>query len=121
LRGRVGRGAEESFCILMTKYEISGDARTRMETMVRTSDGFEIAETDLRLRGPGDMSGTQQSGILDFKIADISRDSQLLQYTRGIAEELLNADPELNLPENVPVLSELNRIKRANPYWGRIS
>jgi ATP-dependent DNA helicase RecG len=121
LRGRVGRGAEESFCILMTKYEISGDARTRMETMVRTSDGFEIAETDLRLRGPGDMSGTQQSGILDFKIADISRDSQLLQYTRGIAEELLHNDSELIQPENVPLLSELNRIKRAKPYWGRIS
>jgi len=121
LRGRVGRGAEESFCILMTKYELSGDARTRMETMVRTSDGFEIAETDLRLRGPGDMSGTQQSGILDFKIADISRDSQLLQFTRGIAEDLLQADPELTLPENAPILSELTRIKRAKPYWGRIS
>jgi len=121
LRGRVGRGAEESFCILMTRYELSGDARTRMETMVKTSDGFEIAETDLRLRGPGDLSGTQQSGILDFKIADISRDSQLLQYTRSIAEELLHTDPELALPENVPILSELNRIKRAKPYWGRIS
>jgi ATP-dependent DNA helicase RecG len=121
LRGRVGRGAEESFCILMTKHEISGDARTRMETMVRTTDGFEIAETDLRLRGPGDMAGTQQSGILDFKIADISRDAQLLQYTRGIAEELLLKDAELTQPENMPVLSELNRIKRLKPYWGRIS
>ncbi|MFI5163971.1 MAG: ATP-dependent DNA helicase RecG [Bacteroidia bacterium] len=121
LRGRVGRGAEESFCILMTDYKISGDARTRMETMVRTTDGFEIAETDLRLRGPGDMAGTQQSGILDFKIADISRDAQLLQYTRGIAEELLQTDPELTKPENAPMLIELNRIKKAKPYWGRIS
>ncbi|MBI4945891.1 MAG: ATP-dependent DNA helicase RecG [Bacteroidetes bacterium] len=121
LRGRVGRGAEESFCILMTDYKISGDACTRMETMVRTTDGFEIAETDLRLRGPGDMSGTQQSGILDFKIADISKDAQLLQYTRGIAEELLKTDSELINPENVPILSELNRIKKAKPYWGRIS
>jgi ATP-dependent DNA helicase RecG len=73
------------------------------------------------LRGPGDLSGTQQSGILDFKIADISRDSQLLQYTRGIAEELLHNDSDLSQPENVPILSELNRIKRAKPYWGRIS
>ena len=121
LRGRVGRGAEESFCILMTKHELSSDARTRMETMVRTTDGFEIAETDLRLRGPGDMAGTQQSGGLDFKIADIVRDSQLLQYTRGIAEELLHDDPEIANPENVPILSELNRIKRLKPYWGRIS
>ncbi|TAL62920.1 MAG: ATP-dependent DNA helicase RecG, partial [Bacteroidetes bacterium] len=121
LRGRVGRGAEESFCILMTKYELSSDARIRMDTMVRTTDGFEIAETDLRLRGPGDMAGTQQSGILDFKIADISRDSQLLQYTRGIAGELLQNDPELTQPGNVPILSELNRIKKAKPYWGRIS
>jgi ATP-dependent DNA helicase RecG len=121
LRGRVGRGAEESFCILMTDYKISGDARTRMETMVRTTDGFEIAETDLRLRGPGDMAGTQQSGVLDFHIADISKDAQLLQYTRGIAEELLQNDPELTKPENEPVLFELNRIKKAKPYWGRIS
>src|ERR1035437_4394998 len=121
LRGRVGRGAEESFCILITDYKISGDARTRMETMVRTTDGFEIAETDLRLRGPGDMTGTQQSGILDFKIADISKDTQLLQYTRVIAEELLQTDTELSNPENVPILYELNRIKKAKPYWGRIS
>lgn len=121
LRGRVGRGADESYCILMTGYELSGDGRTRMETMVRTTNGFEIAETDLRLRGPGDMSGTQQSGMLDFKIADISRDAQLLQYTRGIAEELLQNDPELMNPENAAILFELNRIKKEKPYWGRIS
>ena len=121
LRGRVGRGAEESYCVLMTKYELSGDARTRMETMVRTTDGFEIAETDLRLRGPGDMAGTQQSGILDFRIADISRDAQILQLTRAVGEQVLQTDPELLLPENTPILFELNRIKKAKPYWGRIS
>lgn len=121
LRGRVGRGAEESFCILMTDYKLSSDARTRMETMVRTTDGFEIAETDLHLRGAGDMAGTQQSGITDLRIADISKDAQLLQYTRGIAEELLQTDPELIAPENTPILFELNRIKKAKPYWGRIS
>jgi ATP-dependent DNA helicase RecG len=121
LRGRVGRGADESFCILMTGNELSGNARTRMETMVRTTDGFEIAETDLRLRGAGDMAGTQQSGILDFRIADIVKDAQLLQYTRGIAEELLKTDPELTRPENVPIFAELNRIKKEKPYWGRIS
>ena len=105
----------------MTGYELSGDARTRMETMVRTADGFEIAETDLRLRGPGDISGTQQSGILDFRIADISRDAQILQLTRTVAEQLLQADTELSLPENTPILFELNRIKKSKPYWGRIS
>ena len=121
LRGRVGRGAEESFCILMTDYKLSSDARTRMETMVRTTDGFEIAETDLRLRGAGDMAGTQQSGILDFRIADIAKDAQLLQLARTVAENLLNEDIELAAPENAPILTELNRIKKAKPYWGRIS
>ena len=121
LRGRVGRGAEESFCILMTDYELSADARVRIETMVRTSNGFEIAEVDLRLRGPGDMAGTQQSGIMDFHIADISRDSQILQYSRDVAIKVLSDDTELAKSENAPLLNELNRIKKAKPYWGRIS
>ncbi len=121
LRGRVGRGAEESYCILMTDYNLSSDARTRIETMTRTGNGFEIAEADLRLRGPGDMAGTQQSGIMDFHIADIVRDSQLLQYSRDVAMKILEEDAELAKPENVTLVAELNRIKKAKPYWGRIS
>jgi ATP-dependent DNA helicase RecG len=105
----------------MTDYELSSDARTRMETMVRTSNGFEIAEVDLRLRGPGDMAGTQQSGVMDFHIADISRDSQLLQYSRDVALKVLEEDAELARQENTPLLKELNRIKKEKPYWGRIS
>ncbi|MBI4932097.1 MAG: DUF559 domain-containing protein [Bacteroidetes bacterium] len=121
LRGRVGRGAEESFCILMTGYKLSAEARVRMETMVRTNNGFEIAEVDLHLRGPGDMAGTQQSGITDLHIADLIKDSQILTFSRDIAEKLLLADPDLSLPENLPILTELTRIKKAKPYWGRIS
>ncbi len=121
LRGRVGRGAEKSFCILMTGYKLSAEARTRMETMVRTTNGFEIAEVDLRLRGPGDMAGTQQSGITDLRIADLIKDSQILTFARTIAEKLLHDDPDLSQPENIPILTELNRIKKAKPYWGRIS
>lgn len=121
LRGRVGRGAEESFCILMTGYKLSEDARTRIETMVRTSNGFEIAEVDLGLRGPGDMAGTQQSGITDLHIADLIKDSQILTFSRDVAEKLLHEDSELSSPENKPIRTELDRIKKAKPYWGRIS
>lgn len=121
LRGRVGRGADESYCILMTGYKLSAEARTRIETMVRTNNGFEIAEVDLNLRGPGDMAGTQQSGITDLHIANLIKDSQILNFSRDIAEQLLTSDPDLTLPENAPILTELNRIKKAKPYWGRIS
>jgi ATP-dependent DNA helicase RecG len=121
LRGRVGRGAEESYCILLTDYKLSADARTRMKTMTQTQNGFEIAEVDLRLRGPGDVAGTQQSGVLDMKIADLYKDSNLLNYTREVAIKLLKEDMELSHPQNAPILFELNRIKKAKPYWGRIS
>lgn len=121
LRGRVGRGAEESFCIVMTDFKLSAAARTRMETIVRTNNGFEIAEVDLHLRGPGDMAGTQQSGILDFHIADLTKDSQILQYSRTVAEQLLLEDSDLSKSENISILTELNRIKKEKPYWGRIS
>ncbi|GAI28973.1 unnamed protein product, partial [marine sediment metagenome] len=90
LRGRVGRGAEQSYCVLMTSFKLSNEARSRMETMVRTNDGFEIAETDLKLRGPGDIEGTQQSGIvIDLKIANLAKDGQIIQYARDIALEIL--------------------------------
>ena len=101
LRGRVGRGADQSYCILVTTYKLTEETRKRLEIMVRTNDGFEIAEADLKLRGPGDLEGTQQSGIaFDLKIADIARDGQLLQYVRTIAEEITDADPGGVLPEN---------------------
>lgn len=96
LRGRVGRGAEQSYCILMTSHKLSNDSKTRIETMTRTNDGFEIAEVDLKLRGPGDLTGTQQSGILNLKIADLIRDKDILQLARHQAIKILKNDPELN-------------------------
>ncbi|TVP46833.1 MAG: ATP-dependent DNA helicase RecG, partial [Mongoliibacter sp.] len=99
LRGRVGRGAEQSYCILMSKYELSKDSRVRLDTMVRTNNGFEIADVDLKLRGPGDLMGTQQSGIADLMIADLSKDAPILTLARDAAELLLQNDPELTMPE----------------------
>lgn len=121
LRGRVGRGAEQSYCILMSKYELSKDSRIRLETMVRTNDGFEIADVDLRLRGPGDLMGTQQSGVTDLLIADLSRDAGLLTLARDAAQQLLAADPHLTLPENQPILKQIQQQKKSAVNWSRIS
>jgi ATP-dependent DNA helicase RecG len=121
LRGRVGRGADQSYCILMTGFKLSKEARTRMETMVETNDGFRIAEVDLMLRGPGDLQGTQQSGNLDLKIADISRDSQLLTYCRELASQVLETDPELSMDVHRPMLEKLEFLKHRHQNWGRIS
>ena len=108
LRGRVGRGADQSYCILMSGYKLSADAKKRIETMVRTNDGFEIAETDLQLRGPGDMEGTQQSGeAFDLKIAHIGKDGQILQYARDKASKIIDDDPELNKESNVLLKKQL--------------
>ncbi|HRF81205.1 MAG TPA: helicase-related protein, partial [Flavobacteriales bacterium] len=121
LRGRVGRGAEQSFCILMTGDKLGNDARARIETMVRTSDGFEIAETDLRLRGPGDLMGTQQSGLPELHIADLVADAQLLQQARQVAMRLLDKDPKLADPKHARIAATLAELKRGRPLWGRIS
>jgi ATP-dependent DNA helicase RecG len=121
LRGRVGRGAEQSFCILMTGDKLGNDARARIETMVRTNDGFEIAEVDLRLRGPGDLMGTQQSGIPEMKIADLIEDAELLQFARQAAMRVLDADPHLKDPNNAPMAGTLRDRMRDRPVWGRIS
>lgn len=121
LRGRVGRGADQSYCILMTDYKLSADARQRIETMVRTNDGFEIAETDLKLRGPGDLEGTQQSGMLDLQLADLAKDQQILQVARDTAEEVLASDPELTNPVNAPIASHISAQKRNKPNWSRIA
>ncbi len=121
LRGRVGRGAEQSYCILMTDVKLSAEARTRLQTMVRTNNGFEIAETDLRLRGPGDLMGTQQSGVLDLKIADLAKDGQILQLARQTAQQLLARDEHLELPEHQALKKELNKQQKAQANWSIIS
>ena len=121
LRGRVGRGAEQSFCVLMTGYKLSADARLRMDTMVRTNDGFEIAETDLRLRGPGDIGGTQQSGVVDLKIADIVKDGAILELARKAAIELLNQDPDLKKPEHIITAKILDNQMKQKGDYSRVS
>ncbi|MBN3581243.1 ATP-dependent DNA helicase RecG [Algoriphagus aestuarii] len=121
LRGRVGRGAEQSYCILMSKYELSKEGRVRLETMVRTNDGFEIADVDLKLRGPGDLMGTQQSGVTDLLIADLGKDAPILTLARDAAQQLLAQDPTLSLPENAPVLRQVKQQKKTAVNWSRIS
>ncbi len=121
LRGRVGRGTDQSYCILMSGYKITTEGRKRMEIMVRTTDGFEIAEADLKLRGPGDLQGTQQSGILDLKIADLIKDEKILKYARNLASDILDADPNLSLPNNKLLKSQLIKLFKSRPNWGLIS
>lgn len=121
LRGRVGRGAEQSFCILMTGNKLSKDTRLRMDTMVRTNDGFEIAEVDLKLRGPGDLQGTQQSGVMGLRLADITKDVAILQHARAVAAEILEEDPSLEKKENGALFAELNKQHNTSVNWGRIS
>ncbi|WP_321306681.1 ATP-dependent DNA helicase RecG [Marinifilum fragile] len=122
LRGRVGRGAEQSYCILMSSYKISNESRKRIETMVRTNDGFEIAEVDLKLRGPGDIEGTQQSGIsYDLKIANLGKDGQLLQYARDVAQEILDNDPLLEKEENFTLAKQVKRLSKTKINWSVIS
>jgi ATP-dependent DNA helicase RecG len=122
LRGRVGRGADQSYCILVTGYKLAADTRKRLEIMVRTNDGFEIAEADLKLRGPGDLEGTQQSGIaFDLKIANIARDGQLLQYVRDIATKIVDEDPQGTLPQNQLLWKQLAALRKTNANWAAIS
>ncbi|MGZ5243221.1 MAG: ATP-dependent DNA helicase RecG [Bacteroidia bacterium] len=121
LRGRVGRGGNKSYCILMTGYKLGDNTRTRIETMVRTNNGFEIAEVDLRLRGPGDMTGTQQSGMLNLKIANLAADQKILVAARHAAMEILDKDPNLELPEHRPIINFVNQKSRNQPNWSLIS
>ncbi len=118
LRGRVGRGGSQSFCLLMTSYKLTSDGRKRIETMVRSNDGFEIAEVDLHLRGPGDIQGTQQSGLIGLKLADIVKDENILKQARQVAKELILEDPELNHPQNRKMLLYM---QTQNKQWGNIS
>lgn len=121
LRGRVGRGADQSHCILMTGDKVTNEARKRIQTMIRTTDGFEIAEMDLRLRGPGDLQGTQQSGILLLKMADLVKDEKILKTGRDIALKIMETDPDLKSSENRPIAEQLAVIERSEPNWGQIS
>ena len=122
LRGRVGRGADQSYCILVTSYKLAEETRKRLEIMVQTCDGFEIAEADLKLRGPGDLEGTQQSGVaFDLKIADIARDGQLLQYVREVASDILEKDPMCVLPENEVLWKQLQALRKTNVNWAAVS
>jgi ATP-dependent DNA helicase RecG len=121
LRGRVGRGSDQSYCLLMTDFKLTADAKKRIETMVKTTDGFEIAEVDLKIRGPGDLYGTQQSGILDLKIADIVKDEKILKYSRNLAHEILNDDPALTELKNLRLANYINSYNKTRKNWGLIS
>jgi ATP-dependent DNA helicase RecG len=121
LRGRVGRGADQSYCILMTSHKISNDTKTRMETMVGTNDGFVIAEVDLKLRGPGDLMGKQQSGVLNLQIADIVRDKDILLVARNTAIRILRDDPPLDHPKNTILKKIYTELSKKSNIWNYIS
>ncbi|CAN5432806.1 ATP-dependent DNA helicase RecG [soil metagenome] len=121
LRGRVGRGSDQSYCILITSYKISKESKLRIETMVRTNNGFEIADVDLKLRGPGDLMGTQQSGIMDLLITDLAQDGKILEVARDSAIKILEKDPDLKLPEHDNVLRQIENQKENSFNWSRIS
>jgi len=121
LRGRVGRGAEQSYCILMSSHKLSENSKTRLQTMVSTNDGFELAEVDLKLRGPGDLMGTQQSGVLNLKIADIVKDNQILKSARDYAKRILTEDPNLDMPEHKMVKYTYQQVAKHKNIWNYIS
>ncbi len=121
LRGRVGRGAEQSYCLLMTGFKLSKEAKIRIDTMVRTNNGFDISETDLKIRGPGDLMGTQQSGIMDLLIADLAKDNKILEVARSAAIEILDDDPQLVKPEHAKVKAQINKQRKHSVNWSRIS
>ena len=120
LRGRVGRGAEQSYCLLVTGYKLGADSRLRMETMVRTNDGFEISEVDLKLRGPGDIEGTQQSGVMDLKLANLAQDGHILQLARQAAQSILDDDVNFDLQKNKVYEKQLTLQQQNRPNWSKI-
>ncbi len=121
LRGRVGRGADQSYCVLLSSFKLSAEAKTRLKTMVETSDGFKIAEVDLKLRGPGNMMGTQQSGVLNLKIADVVKDTSILHKARNAAIEILQDDPNLLKPANIFIHKTYAEISKTTGAWSNIS
>lgn len=120
LRGRVGRGADQSYCILVTDFKLTSDGKARVQTMVETNDGFKIAEADLRLRGPGDTQGTQQSGLVQFKLGDLTKDEKIIRRVRALVQNLLTADPHLNAPENLGTRGEYEKIYQKTFDWSLI-
>lgn len=121
LRGRVGRGADQSYCFLMTDVKLSKDTRIRIDTLCETNNGFDIADVDLKLRGPGDLTGTQQSGIMDLLLADLAKDGAVLKAAREAAEAILQEDPDLILPKNEPIRSHIDSLRKEETNWSRIS
>jgi len=121
LRGRVGRGAEQSYCILMTGFKLSAEGKKRIETLVRTNDGFEIAEVDMKLRGSGDIAGTRQSGVVDLKISDLAKDGQIVMLARNEANLILEEDPQLYLPQHIPIQIQLTKNMQGKSIWSKIS
>ncbi len=121
LRGRVGRGADQSFCVLMTGNKVSKEGKKRLQTMVATNDGFKIAEVDLEIRGPGDIMGTQQSGVLNLKLADLARDGQIVTLARNAAKQTMQEDPTFKKPENQMLRNELKRLIKSKPNWSKIA
>jgi ATP-dependent DNA helicase RecG len=121
LRGRVGRGADQSYCILLSSFKLSEEAKTRLKTMVDTTDGFKIAEVDLKLRGPGNIMGTQQSGVLNLKIADVVKDSKILVAARNTAIDVLQEDPNLSKDENSPIKTAFVKMSKSSKIWSNIS
>jgi ATP-dependent DNA helicase RecG len=122
LRGRVGRGADQSYCILVTQVKLSSESKQRMEVMSRTCDGFEISEVDLKMRGPGDLEGTQQSGVpFNLKIANLVTDGQIVQQARQLAIDILDEDPELLMEKNLLLNLQLNQLAKKKINWGVIS
>jgi ATP-dependent DNA helicase RecG len=121
LRGRVGRGADQSYCILLSSYKLSEEAKTRLKTMTATSDGFKIAEVDLKLRGPGNIMGTQQSGVLNLKIADVVKDTSILVIARNTAIDLLQEDPNLSKKENILINKAFAKMSSSSKIWSNIS
>jgi ATP-dependent DNA helicase RecG len=121
LRGRVGRGADQSYCILLSSYKLSEEGKTRLKTMVETTDGFKIAEVDLKLRGPGNLMGTQQSGVLNLKIADVVKDGQILVAARNTAISLLQKDSNLSKPANANIKRAYSVLSKNSKIWSNIS
>jgi len=121
LRGRVGRGADQSYCILLSSFKLSEEGKTRLKTMVDTTDGFKIAEVDLKLRGPGNLMGTQQSGILNLKIADVAKDSKILVAARNTAITVLQEDPNLEKKENYSIRTSFAKMNKSSKIWSNIS
>jgi ATP-dependent DNA helicase RecG len=122
LRGRVGRGADQSYCILVTNYKLAEETRKRIDIMCETNDGFQIAEADLKFRGPGDLEGTQQSGIaFDLKIADIARDGQIVQLARDEAQKIIESDPNCRKNEYMILWNRLKELRKTNINWAAIS